>query len=92
MPDLPPVFADLQKRVSDLVGGAAQTGDFQAHLRQALDAALQRMDLVTREEFEQQQRLLLLATEKLAALEALVASRAGQAESPTPGSSGSGDH
>ena len=71
MPELPPLFADLQKKLSDAMasGPAAQV---QAQFRQTLDATLQKMDLVTREEFDQQSLLLEQALMKLAELEAQV--------------------
>jgi BMFP domain-containing protein YqiC len=75
MPELPPVLADMQRRITEFVGSHATT-DLQGPLRQALESALQRMDLVTREEFAQQQRLLALAEEKIAALEAMLAQEA----------------
>ena len=83
MPELPPLFADLQKKLSDVMssGPAAQV---QAQLRQTLDATLQKMDLVTREEFDQQSRLLEQALMKLAELEAQLrafTSQAGEAAS-----------
>lgn len=75
MPELPPVLTDMQRRISEFMGSHSAT-DLQGPLRQALESALQRMDLVTREEFAQQQRLLALAEEKIAALEALLAQQA----------------
>jgi BMFP domain-containing protein YqiC len=47
-------------------------------LRQTLDATLQKMDLVTREEFDQQSLLLEQALMKLAELEARVKSLGSQ--------------
>ena len=83
MPELPPLFADLQKKLADVMasGPAAQV---QAQLRQTMDATLQKMDLVTREEFDQQSRLLEQALMKLAELEAQLrafTSQAGEAAS-----------
>ena len=83
MPELPPLFADLQKKLADVMasGPAAQV---QAQLRQTMDATLQKMDLVTREEFDQQSRLLEQALMKLADLEAQLrafTSQAGEAAS-----------
>ena len=77
MPELPPLFADLQKKLSDVMasGPAAQV---QAQFRQTLDATLQKMDLVTREEFDQQSLLLEQALMKLAELEARVKSLGSQ--------------
>ena len=89
MPELPPVFADLQRRMTELVGSGGGA-DFQSQLRQALESALQRLDLVTREEFSQQQRLLAQAQEKIATLEALLAQKyAGYDGSVGPDGSGS---
>lgn len=72
MPPLPPLFADLQRRVADLMA-TAPTAEFEKHLREALSSALSRMDLVTREEFDQQQQQLARARQKLADLEARLA-------------------
>ena len=89
MPELPPLFADLQKKLSDVMssGPAAQV---QAQLRQTLDATLQKMDLVTREEFDQQGLLLEQALMKLAELEAQLkafTSQAGEAAASNPAAS-----
>ena len=83
MPELPPVFADLQRRMTELVGSGGGA-DFQTQLRQALESALQRLDLVTREEFAQQQRLLAQAQEKIAALEAMLARAADPSQTKPP--------
>ena len=98
MPELTPLFADLQKKLSDVMasGPAAQV---QAQLRQTLDATLQKMDLVTREEFDQQGLLLEQALMKLAELESQLkafTSQAGEAAArntaanarPDPGQTG----
>lgn len=47
--------------------------DLQRNLKSTLRAGLERMDLVTREEFDVQQRLLARTREKLEQLEARVA-------------------
>ena len=47
--------------------------DFRQNMRAALDAAVARMDLVTREEFDVQAGVLRRTREKLEALEARVA-------------------
>lgn len=54
--------------------------DLQKNFRAALQAGLTRMDLVTREEFEVQQSVLLRTREKLEALE----KRLGELESSAP--------
>lgn len=48
-------------------------GDMQKNLRAGLASAFDRLDLVTREEFDVQARVLARTREKLAALEAQVA-------------------
>ena len=47
--------------------------EFRANLRPVLEAALRRMDLVTREEFDAQTRVLARTREKLEALERQIA-------------------
>ena len=69
MPDWSAAFQDFQQKVSGLVGEAPRA-EMEKHFRSAVSAALERMDLVTREEFEQQQEALLRAKQKLAELEA----------------------
>jgi len=69
MPDWSVAFQDFQQKVSGLVGEAPRA-EMEKHFRSAVSAALERMDLVTREEFEQQQEALLRAKQKLAELEA----------------------
>jgi BMFP domain-containing protein YqiC len=55
------------------VPGAQALGDeAQMHVRAAMTKALQKMDLVTREEFDTQQAVLLRSREKLDALEAQI--------------------
>ncbi len=58
------VFAELR---SILPGGFAQ--DMEKNLRAALTAALARLDLVTREEFEVQSQVLARTRARLEALE-----------------------
>ena len=50
-------------------GVAALPKDLEAHCRQVLQDAFQKMDLVTREEFDAQTRVLERARTKLEALE-----------------------
>lgn len=71
----PKLFDDLSRRVADNLPRGLQglQGDLQRNVRAALESALARLDLVTREEFEVQQAVLLRTREKLKALEARVA-------------------
>jgi hypothetical protein len=67
----PKLFDDLSRRVADGLPRGFQTlqGDLQRNVRSALEAALGRLDLVTREEFEIQQAVLRRTREKLERLE-----------------------
>jgi len=71
----PKLFDDLSRRVAGNLppGLQALQGDLQRNLRSGLEAALAKMNLVTREEFEVQQAVLLRTREKLKALEERVA-------------------
>lgn len=67
----PKLFDDLSRRIADNMPSGLQTlqGDLQRNLRVGLEAALGRLNLVTREEFEIQQAVLLRTREKLRSLE-----------------------
>ncbi len=71
----PKLFDDLAKRVAGNVPSGLQflQEDLQKNLRSAVEAALSHLDLVTREEFEVQQAVLLRTRENLEQLEAQVA-------------------
>jgi hypothetical protein len=71
----PKLIDDLSRRVADNLPRGLQTlqDDLQRNLRAGLEAALGRLNLVTREEFEIQQAVLQRTREKLKALEARVA-------------------
>lgn len=63
---------EITRRLAESVpDGLRNAGeDLQGRFRQVLTGALERMDLVTREEFEIQKQVLLRTREKLEALEA----------------------
>jgi BMFP domain-containing protein YqiC len=68
------------QKLLDEIGGKIKdvlaqspAGDIEKNLRAVLQAAFARLDLVTREEFDVQQAVLLRTREKLTALEAKVA-------------------
>jgi BMFP domain-containing protein YqiC len=68
----PKLFEDLRKRIDDaLKDSPAQ--DIEKNLRALLAAWFDRLDLVLREDFEVQKKLLERAQAKLAELEARVA-------------------
>jgi BMFP domain-containing protein YqiC len=62
---------DLARRVTEALPEdlGALSSDLERNVRAALQAALRRMDLVTREEFDVQAALLARTREKLEALE-----------------------
>ena len=75
---------DLARRLGALLppGLSEARTDLEQNFRAALQAGLQRLDLVTREEFEVQRAVLLRTREKLEALERTVAR---QQEDPPQG-------
>jgi BMFP domain-containing protein YqiC len=70
----PKIIDDLSRRVADsLPGGlAALQDDVRRNATAAVQSALGRLDLVTREEFDIQQAVLARTREKLERLEARV--------------------
>lgn len=70
--------SDLARRLADTVPGmtgsvGALREDLERNFRSMLDSAFERMELVTREEFDVQRKVLERTREKLAELEAKVA-------------------
>lgn len=73
----PKLLDDLAKRVAGSLPGSIQLlqQDLQKNLRSALESGLSHLDLVTREEFDVQSRVLARTREKLERLEKLVTER-----------------
>ena len=71
----PKLFDDLSRRVAGNLPPGLQglQDDLQRNLRSAMESALTKLNLVSREEFEIQQAVLLRTREKLRALEVRVA-------------------
>ncbi len=67
----PKLFDDLSRRVAENLPRGLQNlqNDVQRNVRASVEAALAKLNLVTREEFEIQQAVLLRTREKLKALE-----------------------
>jgi len=63
---------ELNKRISELIA-ASPARDVEKNVRALLSSAFTRLNLVTREEFDVQQEVLLRAVEKLQDMEARVA-------------------
>ena len=66
---------DVARRLADLVPPDARAArdDLVANFREVLRGGLRRLDLVTREEFDAQRRVLLRTRQMVEALEARVA-------------------
>jgi len=66
---------ELLRRLMDGLPASLQAAraDLEAHFGRVLQSGLKRLDLVTREEFDAQTRVLLRSRELLATLEARVA-------------------
>jgi BMFP domain-containing protein YqiC len=77
----PPFLDDLARRVQALLA-QSPAGDLERNLRALLAGAFSRLDLVTREEFDAQARVLARTREKLEALEHRVAALEAAAKSP----------
>jgi len=74
MPD-PKFFDDLSRKLADSLPSGVQAlrDDVEHNLRSTLEAALAKLDLVTREEFEVQRAVLLRTRERLEAMEKRIA-------------------
>jgi BMFP domain-containing protein YqiC len=66
------IFDDISARISDVLA-KSPAKDIEKNLRGMLSGAFSRLDLVTREEFDVQAKVLARTREKLVALEARVA-------------------
>jgi BMFP domain-containing protein YqiC len=63
-----PIFEDISARLSEVLA-ASPAKDIEKNLRVMLSGAFSRLDLVTREEFDVQAKVLTRTREKLVALE-----------------------
>jgi hypothetical protein len=68
----PNLLDEISRRVSELVA-ASPAGDIEKNARTMLAGVFNRLDLVTREEFDVQREVLARARERLTVLEARVA-------------------
>ena len=75
------LFDDLSARVREVLA-KSPAQDVEKNLRAAVRAAIGRLDLVTREEFDIQKQVLARTREKIEALEARVAELEAQARPP----------
>jgi BMFP domain-containing protein YqiC len=77
----PKLFDDLARRLSEALPSGARElqQDVEKNLRTVLQASLSKLDLVTREEFDVQARVLARTREKLDKLEKTITALEGQA-------------
>lgn len=68
----PPLFEDISARVSGILA-SSPAKDIEKNVRAMLTGVFSKLDLVTREEFDVQTKVLARTRERLAALEARVA-------------------
>ena len=66
------LFDDLNARISEILA-ASPAKDIEKNMRAMLSGTLSRLDLVTREEFDEQAKVLERTREKLASLQARIA-------------------
>ncbi|WP_114639762.1 accessory factor UbiK family protein [Polynucleobacter necessarius] len=66
------IASDMQSKVSDVIRNSP-AHEIEKNVRTMMNQGFQKMDLVTREEFELQNKVLAKTREKLEALEAKVA-------------------
>ena len=69
----PPPISEVMQQVNDIVGPAGLVEEVDRNARQLLQSALQRLEFVTREEFDTQTALLARTRSKVAALESELA-------------------
>ena len=71
------LFDDISSKISDTIANSP-IKDVEQNIKAILTSTLSRLNLVTREEYEIQQQVLLKTREKLAELEAQVTALAGK--------------
>lgn len=76
------LFDDISSKISDTIANSP-IKDVEQNIKAILTSTLSRLNLVTREEFEIQQQVLLKTREKLAELEAQVTALAGKLSEQT---------
>ena len=69
----PPPLSDVMQRVNELVGPAGLVEEVDRNARQLAQAALRKLDFVSREEFDAQTAVLERTRAKVAVLEAELA-------------------
>lgn len=78
----PKFLDDISAKINQAIA-QSPAKDMEKNLRAVLASAFSRLNLVTREEFDVQQEVLLRTREKLAALEARLTALEGKSAGPT---------
>ena len=79
----PPAPWEVLQQVSDLVDGSGVKGNVDKSLRSLAQAALSRLDMVSREEFDAQAEILQRTRSRIAQLEAALEDLTGELEALT---------
>lgn len=66
----PPPISDVFQQINNIVGNNGIKGEVDKNLRSAVQAALTRLDMVNRDEFDSQAEVLLRTRGQVLALEA----------------------
>jgi len=71
----PKKLEEIAKNISDAIpaGVKSMAGEAEGRIKQVLQSQLAKLDLVTREEFDVQNKVLIRTREKLEAMEARIA-------------------
>ncbi|MBS1154290.1 MAG: phosphoheptose isomerase [Proteobacteria bacterium] len=77
------IFDEIASKISEAIA-ASPAKDVEKNVRAMMASAFSKLDLVTREEFEIQQQVLLKSREKLAELENRVAELEGKLNGNNP--------
>ncbi len=72
MPTLPPAIGDVVASIDSLLGDASLKGELDKNLRALAQAALARLDMVSREEFDAQAEVLRDTRARVEELESLL--------------------
>lgn len=80
----PPPIGDFVQQVNNLLGNSGLKGEMDKSLRSLVQAALSRMDLVSRDEFDTQAEILARTRNRLEELERELEQLAAEAQTSDP--------
>ena len=79
----PPPLGEVLQQLSELVGDSGIKGEVDKSVKSLAQSALQRLDMVSREEFDAQSEILQRTRARVIALEAALEELTGELESLT---------